>query len=1711
MKTGGGSYMKKITVRQQRRNDRPAQLLPVSYPSSPMLDRLNQQILSSPSAAVEPLTWLKAALTAENLKDQLLALRRAGSLLGKVNPMQEKNREEEAAAAAEGEKASYRVALETLTDMFFDTTVETEPLLAQLVLTFKAIPKERKRATQQQAGNEAEGEGDQREDTLYPVLLSIFSQRLVAFLSQLSVAPSGQQPSEEAKAKRFSRLLFTLYNALEAQPLLVDSLSSNDSASCFLHLRQLLSFLSGEILARCAPQLQRKEATSPLVIRECELALKTIIMTLHRFAPQLRLRFRHSFFFIDPKKRQPEEVKEESKKGEDEYLIALIREISHNLLAVMKGRNSDRDLVGPAAFCLCSLVQQVADAVLLPQPPTTEEGEQQKSAEEEERHERSSQNMKNKTKEGEVRDGEAEQEEQDEDLIRATTTSSSSINRYEEEDLHRYQTELYWHFFLLHDGQPPLLLALDDAERPQTTSSSSLQPSMDWFWMNKLLPQEENLREVFLSLPLISKLAVYRGLIINLPLQVLTTPFHSPLPSSQQDRKTLLWDFLFPVIIELCNRSAAGKAIRGFAFQILDATVRTIKTVLTTAFASSSSSLSEIVHQETIFGATVEDFFSSFAASILNMLFTNWADPNESIVTQVTKIFDCFLEVYDLFAPGFRAEGSTSAHKYFMLELADRLLRAESHRKAKYTALQLLINRMGASRIVKEISSDFLQQLLPALAESSARSAAARVIDSFLISLKQEAEKDEANNNASSKVSVEAAHNKCRTVWLLPVVTALCTEEKALRHGMMVYALPSILQLFPGDLHHILSAIVLSEGKEKKTDEKEEHNGLTAPKLRALISVLNTARKMDLLDSHALETMVLDSSAATSLSVASLLRIALVDEDQELRGDALDMLCNGRRSTELPTRFEMALVKYFLWHNIKSSSASLRQSLTPKVGKFLTRLRDVERAERKKKVEERKKHRKQGTASPHEPSQDSGLQSDVKEFFEWLCVFLTGAMYPGAPFQRKMTALSLYQELTNVCCLVPKKSTELIKLPSSSSAPSEVTNKGNKPELVNIFSEGTSSVLVASLWDDIDNMRQLAYSTVAKFPAPLPGFENPSQFCGLLRRGIAMTCSPRARETDTGANVLRLVLSKYVRQLGWYVNLCDASGAIAMSCSTDASLFAATEPTATPAQHFFQQMLLLLDSHIAVASRNLLEASQLAPMHGPLLAIRYMMQDINFKEMLPSSEITLTRVPSSTSGGGRRKKDASPPLSNTDICLWRSILEGLLQRLKRVSELVLEVVSMTSPEGLTSLEDLPENYFETEGESEGNTTMIGAGSPDFVGPKGQFLSVCSWLSIKEVALLLGSVGSIVPLPTPAQAEPFIKEEMVGFAGDLFLDILLQCRHRGALEKSYMGLQVLTENLLSCDNPRLHDLPHRWIDRLLATVTSTEFKSTTRRSAGLPYSFSAILRAESIVLEQRRGGSKVLVGKVVQELLALVGSKQEQGSAEQEGPKKVVVDDSMKVHALNVLRMLLRDSALRFEVMPYLMDALVLCIEGYTSPNWGIRNSSTMTFSVLVERIVAPKLVRDEHSRKNTATFAQFFAKHPKLYPYLLQKLQAEMSLQPQTKKQEQSAQLYSSLYPVLVLLSKLTPSQKKRKTIVEEKNKEKDLKTTDGSATFVDTNHPVKAAASPSAFIPVVLRCASEPNFKVRQMAARALVPLLSLEDVPVYLKLLVDSVPDAS
>lgn len=112
--------------------------------------------------------------------------------------------------------------------------------------------------------------------------------------------------------------------------------------------------------------------------------------------------------------------------------------------------------------------------------------------------------------------------------------------------------------------------------------------------------------------------------------------------------------------------------------------------------------------------------------------------------------------------------------------------------------------------------------------------------------------------------------------------------------------------------------------------------------------------------------------------------------------------------------------------------------------------------------------------------------------------------------------------------------------------------------------------LLASSWD---RTRSLSFSTLAYFPAPLPGYPGPNGARKLSREGLLLAGSARQRESDSGALLLRLVFGSYVLGAGQKVLLstcdddetcddeegCEDAEKSAAECGREGSKFLAPE------------------------------------------------------------------------------------------------------------------------------------------------------------------------------------------------------------------------------------------------------------------------------------------------------------------------------------------------------------------------------------------------------------------------------------------------------------------------------------------------------------------------------------------------------------------------
>ncbi len=59
----------------------------------------------------------------------------------------------------------------------------------------------------------------------------------------------------------------------------------------------------------------------------------------------------------------------------------------------------------------------------------------------------------------------------------------------------------------------------------------------------------------------------------------------------------------------------------------------------------------------------------------------------------------------------------------------------------------------------------------------------------------------------------------------------------------------------------------------------------------------------------------------------------------------------------------------------------------------------------------------------------------------------------------------------------------------------------------------------------------------------------------------------------------------------------------------------------------------------------------------------------------------------------------------------------------------------------------------------------------------------------------------------------------------------------------------------------------------------------------------------------------------------------------------------RIHALNILRLIILDAPLASEMRAFVGDCLISALVGYSDSSWAVRNSSTMTFAAVMLRVV----------------------------------------------------------------------------------------------------------------------------------------------------------------
>uniref|UniRef100_A0A672GSV2 tRNA (32-2'-O)-methyltransferase regulator THADA n=1 Tax=Salarias fasciatus TaxID=181472 RepID=A0A672GSV2_SALFA len=935
---------------------------------------------------------------------------------------------------------------------------------------------------------------------------------------------------------------------------------------------------------------------------------------------------------------------------------------------------------------------------------------------------------------------------------------------------------------------------------------------------------------------------------------------------------------------------------------------------------------------------------SELQRRLLEHIYSHWEHPLDGVRHQTRSLFRNLLLLHQHAA----GAGPDPTKDAYVSELTLSLLGLEWHMRGKYGSLGCLVELYGAGHLL-ELQPRLPSRLLGLMGDQTLAPYASDLLERLFVSHKAQLA------SAAAKPGSEDWMELWHQTWVGPLLHMLCRARPDQTTYILDYFLPKLLRCSPSSLAHMVKALQ-DPGSSCSASPSGSRGALGA-----LMTCLRAARAQGVIPSS-------EGGLWGGLVPLALLQQALIHKHDQVRMDALGLVCESHRSTEVLTSEEMELIRYFLPPNLNSQSPGIRQQTVSLLKKLLCRVKDSTQLLQKRLIQER---------DPEQSQRDQHTLHLYKDFLRWLSVTLLDVLLPAASFSKCLMSLHLLGLLA--------------QLFSFSTGP-DVFALG---EVVTSTHAQNVLYCVASNFLEV---KQLASALLRQLPPSTVGLQEPDRMLGVLQAALDLSTSTKPFDSVTAAHLLNLLLHQ--PELSRALLLCAQRQGVRL------------QPPSAPAQAshtlllelntlaVVQLLLGCLQSEVQKAESSLLQAASSRPLYGRAHCITAVLQNLDTRSLTHTEQ-------------------------------WRSLVTELIAVCYRMSDVVSPVVQSSSPEGLIPMDTDSEtsaglqrilqeiqprdtnDFFTSARQLEthqgdpqnSHTPSLQAAGGEGYRVTAQMVLVCCWRSMKEVAMLLGQLCQTLPLRCTQPG--LITEEQVEGVGLYFRQQLLQSRHRGAFELAYVGFVRLTDMLCRSGSRTLQQLPARWLSEVLEEVKSSDPSSklcATRRSAGIPFYIQALLSSEP------KSSSCSLLKMTMRTLIGLATPSTERTSDSSTVPQ---------VHALNILRALYRDTRLGENIIPFVSDGMQAAVLGFTSPVWAVRNSSTLLFSTLITRIFGVKKGKDEHSKKNRMTGREFFTRFPALYPFLLTQLEAAAAT---VESDSGQVKLHPSLFLLLLVLSRLYPS-----------------------------------------------------------------------------------------
>ncbi|MEW5307274.1 MAG: hypothetical protein WDW36_009681 [Sanguina aurantia] len=1038
--------------------------------------------------------------------------------------------------------------------------------------------------------------------------------------------------------------------------------------------------------------------------------------------------------------------------------------------------------------------------------------------------------------------------------------------------------------------------------------------------------------------------------------------------------------------------------------------------------------------------------------TVMSLVLSHLDEPLAQTVKKVQELFEALVQLLEaqqrLMQADWWKSAATAASDSaqlptlltpFLEALAVQLLTQDNFGKGRFGLLVSLVPRVGAVRLLA-LQPSLIPSALELLANDMLSGAVGGFLEALLSKLYDECRGGAQGGGVGSAEEVgEEAWTEC---WLPHVLDAM--------------------------LH--LGAVSMDGGVQ-----------LSSPQLASVVCVLKACRQAALMEG-------LDSLQGAlgleGLDVRKMLLSAVTHSSTILRCDVLQLAALNPRLSELPGKLELELATRWLLLSSREPPGGQRNRAVTAIGRLVERIRlgvrvlmatkegaataGQAQSGRVVKAQGRQQVLLKGPGGGGVASRDEVLARQ-QSFMQWLTRHLVLGLYPGGPFARKALALDLMGEVMTLWAGWEQPPAPP-PVPGGETRTPATATPSFQPFWPGLHSAPTTALLLGGVVDSWDRVRAGSWSLLLALPCPLPGLGTPELLQQLLGWALGLVGSPRQRESDAGARLFRLVCSTYVARLHWVITLHNVPGKAALQfrvappaapSSQAAAAGGSTQASQEPQEALFvatlsllQSLLQLLDHRLELARRDLVGACRKGLAHGPLLLLRYVVEDMEWGRW----------------AGGPAYQAAA----------MRGWLQGLMEGLDQVSDIALPYLTKPedhgtdagdvqgegggggSDDGGGSEDDLDEGGSESDGdtpgadagpdtESDAVQLQGGGGRAAAVrlaqlrGCEVQVVSSGCWTSMKEVGLMVGSLAQKLPMPGEG-ARQWANLCRLASLGGTLLSAMLAMKHNGTVEKAAIGMGMLASVLMHTASPALNALPGLWMDRCLARVVEAGQcrDDVTRRSSGLPFALVSLLlcepanspkailhRAVAFLLKvatapvreagtQQAGQSDTAPlydGKAQMLVPGASGDKERQGAADSGG--FVVTERWHAVHAFNVLRHIFTERSLSVDVSGFLSAGVEASLLALRSPHWEIRNSGSLAFTALTMRLMGHRnsLAASAVSTRG-GTALELWARYPGLHGLLLSQLREAA----EELEWGGTGKVHPSLFPVLIILSLMRPS-----------------------------------------------------------------------------------------